>query len=108
MVEQKERLESRLVDEAWIGDAVLTLYSRLRILREEGRLNAEKCIRMTSNQFLSSLGEPSQVEAELGRVCQREGLKEAFEWIEQKVIPMFERQEENRKRKGNKIGTSSG
>ena len=82
--------------EAWIGDAVLTLYARLKILREDGQLDGEKCIRMTSNRFLSGLGRPTSVEAEIGRVYEREGLEAGFCWIEAHLMPLFERQEENR------------
>ena len=83
---------------AWIGDAVLSLYARSKILREDGRLNGEKCVRMTSNQFLSTIGEPTRVEAEIGRVYQHAGLQAAFAFIEEYLMPVFERQEENRRR----------
>lgn len=89
----------RLVREAWIGDAVLCLYAREKILREEGKLNGEKCVRMTSNQFLSAVGEPTKVEAAIGRVYEQQGLAAAFAWIEEKLTPVFARQEENREKK---------
>lgn len=92
-------MDKRLVEEAWIGDAVLTLYARLKVLREDGRVDGEKCKRLTSNQFLGTIGEPTKVEAEVGRVYEREGLQAAFGWIEQHLVPMFERQEENRARR---------
>ena len=91
--------KAMLAQEAWIGDAVLTLYARLKILREDGKLDGPKAVRMTSNQFLAALGEPTKVEAELGRVYARAGLAEAFGWIEQRVVPLFEKQEANRVRK---------
>ena len=56
------------VEDAWIGDAVLALYARLKILREDGRVDGEKCKRLTSNQFLGTLGEPTKVEANIGRI----------------------------------------
>ena len=86
-------------DEAWIGDAVLGLYARLKILREDGALNGEKAVRMSSNQFLGSLGEPTAVEAAIGRVFAKEGLEAAFAHIESVIMPLFERQEEKRLRK---------
>lgn len=43
----------QVMKEAWIGDAVLCLYARNRILREDGVLDGTKSARMTSNQFLS-------------------------------------------------------
>lgn len=91
---------TQLVQEAWIGDAVLSLYARLRILREDGVLDGPKCARMTSNHFLGTLGEPTKVEAEVGRVYVRSGLDAAFAWIEERVVPMFQKQELNRISKG--------
>ena len=88
-----------LTGEAWIGDAVLALYARAKILREDGRVDGEKCVRMTSNRFLSAIGEPTKTEAEIGRVYQRAGLQAAFAFIEQRLMPVFERQEENRRRR---------
>jgi hypothetical protein len=90
---------ARLVQEAWIGDAVLTLYARLKILRDDGVLDGPKSVRMTSNQFLANIGEPTKVEAELGRAYAREGLDGAFRLIEERLIPLFERQEDKRLRK---------
>jgi hypothetical protein len=72
---QSEEMEEPLVNQAWIGDAVLALYARLKILREDGRVDGEKCQRLTSNQFLGSFGEPTKVEAEVGRVYVRDGLE---------------------------------
>ena len=84
---------------AWLGDAVLTLYVRAKILREDGEIDGEKSIRMTSNQFLTAFGEASEVEAEIGRVYFRDGLDAAFAWIEEHILPVFERQEENRRKR---------
>ena len=81
-----------------MGDAVLCLYARQRILREDGQIGASKCTRMTSNQFLSAVGEASEVEAEIGRVYAAAGLEAAFAWIERKLMPVFERQESKRER----------
>jgi len=89
-----------VLEDAWIGDAVLALYARLRILRGDGVKDNQKFIRMTCNQFLAITGEPSEVEAQIGRIYEREGLEAAFAFIEQKLMPMFERQEENRLRRG--------
>jgi hypothetical protein len=89
----------QILEDAWIGDAVLSLYARLRILRGGGSLDGETFERMTSNHFLAVFGEPSEVEAELGRLFERDGLDAAFQWIDQKLIPTFERQEENRARR---------
>jgi 23S rRNA maturation mini-RNase III len=93
-------LSAELIAEAWIGDAVLTLYIRSLILREEGQINGERCARLTSNQFLAARGEPTRVEAEIGRVYQSQGLEAAFSWIESNLLPLLLKQEENRLRKG--------
>lgn len=92
-----------LRDQAWIGDAVLALYARLKILREDGTLDGEKAVRMSSNQFLAALGEPTAVEAAIGRVFERDGLNAAFAHIEGVIIPLFIRQEEKRLRRVGKF-----
>ncbi len=96
----KSTHRERILQEAWIGDAVLSLYARSKILRESGRVEGQRLVLMTSNQFLSALGEPSEVEAELGRAYQERGLESAFAWIEERIIPLFNKQEANRLRKG--------
>lgn len=85
-------------EQAWIGDAVLTLFARTRILASERHLDAELASRMTSNQFLSAFGDPTAAEARLGRVYLEQGLEGAFAWIEAEWMPLFERQEEKRAR----------
>jgi hypothetical protein len=89
---------AKILEEAWTGDAVLCLYARRRILRETGSVDSTRFERMTSNRFLATLGEPSEVEAEIGRIFETEGLEKAFAWIEQKLMPLFERQQEKRMR----------
>ena len=86
----------QILKEAWIGDAVLCLYARRRILQEDGKIDAPKAERMTSNQFLTVFGEPSEVEAELGRVYERDGLEAAFAWIDSHLMLVFARQEAKR------------
>ena len=78
---------------AWVGDAVLALYARRRILAEGLGIDNEKAIRMTSNRFLSGFGDASEVEARLGRVYQAQGLEAAMSWIEETLMPVFEKQE---------------
>ncbi len=89
---------SQVLKEAWLGDAVLCLYARQKILREDAKIDATKFERMTSNQFLTAFGEPSEVEAELGRVYERAGLAAAFEWIESRLMRVYSRQEAKRNR----------
>lgn len=86
----------QILKDAWIGDAVLCLYARRKILREDGATDGPKEERMTSNQFLTAWSEPSETEAEIGRIYEREGLDAAFEWIEKRLMPLFERQEAKR------------
>jgi hypothetical protein len=88
-----------ILQQAWIGDSVLTLYARLRILREGGGIDGARAARMTSNEFLAAVAEPSHAEAEIGRLFEREGLEAAFRWIEERLMPAFERQEANRARR---------
>jgi hypothetical protein len=80
--------------EAWIGDAVLALFVRDWLLTLTGRETS--LARRTalfelfvSNQFLSSFGEPTRVEAEIGRLYHSNGLSAAFASIEEKLLPRF-------------------
>jgi hypothetical protein len=86
----------RILQQAWIGDAVLCLFCRDRILKDDGAVDGDKFARMTSNQFLSTFGEPSEVESEIGRVYNDEGLAAAFAWIEGKLMPNFDKREAKR------------
>jgi dsRNA-specific ribonuclease len=88
-----------LLRQAWIGDAVLTLFARRWILSETGSIDGECSTRMTSNRFLNSLGQPDEVEARIGRIYESEGLDAAFAWIEANLLPMFKRQEGNRRKR---------
>ena len=91
-------LRARTLRQAWIGDAVLTLFARRWILADTGAIDGERAARLTSNQFLNSIGQPDEVEARIGRVYQSEGLEAAFQWIETQLLPMFLRQQENRRK----------
>lgn len=89
------------LEEAWVGDAVLSLFARQWILAEGAHLGEPRhdLFRdMTSNQFLSACGQPTAVEAEIGRRYQDEGLVAAFGHIEQKLLPVFLKQHHNRRR----------
>lgn len=96
-VKPKRDRRAQTLEEAWIGDAVLTLYVRLRILREDGAIDGDKSMRMSSNQFLSAFGEPSEVEARIGRVYTNEGLGAAFDFIQAELMPLHEKQETGRR-----------
>ncbi len=88
-----------LLRQAWIGDAVLTLWARRWILEQNGAIDGAQSVRMTSNQFLGSVGNPDEVEAEIGRIYESDGLEPAFAWIEARLLPMFRKQESNRNRR---------
>ncbi len=85
-------------EEAWIGDAVLNIYVREYILDKFGVLDGEMFIRFTSNDFLRCHGNPTSVEAEIGRTYSAEGLEAAFQWIETHLLPKFLIQEKNYQR----------
>jgi hypothetical protein len=80
--------------QAWIGDAVLALFVRDWLLTRtapETSLAQRTALfeLFVSNQFLSSFGEPTRVEAEIGRLYQSHGLSAAFASIEEKLLPRF-------------------
>jgi hypothetical protein len=85
-------------EEAWIGDAILALYMRKWLLREKGKIDGEAFIRATSNDFLRVKGNPTAVEAEIGREYQEKGLQAGFDYVEQKLIPLFIQREKVRER----------
>jgi len=95
-LENKNTRDAQVRKEAWIGDTVLDLYARTYILQELGEMDGKMLARMTSNQFLSSIGNPTVVEAEIGRVYQSRGLEAGFAWIEENLLPLFKKQESNR------------
>ncbi|MDT7944829.1 hypothetical protein [Synechococcus sp. R5-13] len=94
-------------DKAWLGDAVLSLFARQWLLGPPQDwqvpsppscdLNrAELFTWLTSNQFLSAFRDPTQVEAEIGLIYEKEGLQAAFEYIRAHLLPLFVRQVNNR------------
>jgi len=88
---------------AWIGDAVLALCARQWILEQNdisGKERAEVFIQMTSNKFLSALGEPTAMEAEIGFVYEDQGLDAAMEFIKTKFLPVFLKQRNKQRRPG--------
>ena len=91
---EEKRREQEL---AWIGDTVLDLYARTWILEERGKLCGDTLRQMTSNQFLSCFGNPTTVEAKIGVLYREDGLDAAFAWIESELLPLFEKQERNRR-----------
>jgi hypothetical protein len=85
--------EEQLRNDAWIGDAVLALFVRCWLLQIGQGENSKDRNRMfeiwTSNQFLSSFGEPTSVEAAIGRSYASGGLDAAFAFIEENLSERF-------------------
>lgn len=86
-------------EEAWVGDAILALFVREWILREDGAIDGEKFTRFTSNDFLRVTGNPTRVEAEIGQVYQRAGLQAALDHVAENLLPVFKQQEKARERR---------
>ena len=84
-------------EEAWIGDAVLSLYARKYILRTTGSMDQPEFAAMTSNAFLRAFGPPTRVESRIGQVYQQQGLEAAFAFIEAEFLPLYLKQKRNRR-----------
>jgi dsRNA-specific ribonuclease len=82
---------------AWIGDAVLALFARQFVLRERDSMDGEWFTRLTSNEFLSAFGNPTRVEASIGKIYLEGGLDAAFEWMDANLIPLFRKQVANKR-----------
>lgn len=83
-----------LRDRAWIGDAVLALYARQWLLEQPDHplfTRQQLFIRFTSNDFLKAIGEPTAVEASIGKVYESKGLEAAFSHIETTLQPLFKK-----------------
>ncbi|MCB1203976.1 MAG: hypothetical protein KDN18_06930 [Verrucomicrobiae bacterium] len=93
---KKDEAYRREQELAWIGDTILDLFARTWILQEKGAVCGETQRRMTSNQFLACLGNPTSVEAKIGRLYREEGMQAAFAWIEAELLPLFKKQEKKR------------
>lgn len=93
---------AKVREQAWVGDAVLALYARRWLLANrsaEGAVPWELLFKeMTNNAFLAGLGEPTSVEAAIGRCFEKEGLEAAFAHIEATILPHFLKQEQKRLR----------
>ena len=77
---------------AWIGDAVLSLFARQFVIRERGEMDGDWFTRLTSNEFLSAIGNPTRVEASIGRLYREQGLQAAFDWMDATLVPLFRKQ----------------
>jgi dsRNA-specific ribonuclease len=82
---------------AWIGDAVLALFARQFVLAERDSMDGEWFTRLTSNDFLSAFGNPTRVEASIGKLYLDGGLPAAFEWMNAHLVPLFLKQMANKR-----------
>lgn len=82
--------------EAWVGDAVLALFAREWLLENHASIQGEAFVRFTSNDFLRHRGNPTSVEAEIGRIYGEKGLEAAFEHMEKNLLPRFKELEKQR------------
>lgn len=82
---------------AWIGDAVLALFARQFVLRERDSMDGEWFTRLTSNDFLSAFGNPTRVEASIGKLYLEGGLEAAFEWMDSHLVPLLLKQMANKR-----------
>ena len=73
--------------EAWLGDAVLALLVRDWLLKTLGTTDGELQSLVTSNHFLSRFGQPTAVEAALGRLWRDHGYTAAESEFREKFLP---------------------
>lgn len=88
---------------AWVGDAVLALFARRWILQQTSISSKERADvfqAMTSNDFLSHFGEPTQIECEIGMLFENEGLAQANTYIETHLLPSFIKKQRQNKQPG--------
>jgi dsRNA-specific ribonuclease len=84
----KQEIEG-LRQEAWIGDAVLELYVREYILKQDASRDDAWRISLVRNSFLNQIGQPTRVEAEIGRQYNKGGLQAAYAWIQEQLEPLI-------------------
>jgi 23S rRNA maturation mini-RNase III len=84
-------------ENAWVGDAVLALFARQFVLAERNCMDGEWFTHLTSNGFLNSFGNPTAVEAKIGRIYLEEGLQAANDWMTNELLPLFRKQIANKK-----------
>lgn len=76
-------------ESAWVGDAILALFAREWVLNERKCMDGEWFTALTSNDFLSAFGNPTRVEASIGKLYREQGLEAAFKWLEAEFVPHF-------------------
>ncbi len=88
---------------AWIGDAILALYARKWILKQssiQAKERASVFQSMTTNEFLSHWGEPTQVESRIGKIFEEDGFEKAMHYIEANLLPIVIKRQKQKKQPG--------
>jgi hypothetical protein len=98
-VKQKEKNIKEEREEAWVGDAALGLVAREWILEQQGKIDAPMFLHLTCNQFLNSLGRPTAIEAEIGRLYTAGGLEAVRTYFLEKCVPLYQLQSAKRAKK---------
>lgn len=76
---------------------MLALFARQFVLRERDSMDGEWFTRLTSNDFLSAFGNPTRVEASIGKLYLEGGLAAAFDWMDANLVPLLRRQMANKR-----------
>lgn len=76
---------------------MLALFARQFVLRERRSMDGEWFTRLTSNGFLSAFGNPTMVEASIGKLYLEQGEQAAFEWMNENLVPLFRKQIANKR-----------
>lgn len=84
---RRQQQLAKTQSEAWIGDAVLALYVREMLLHEYGEIDGAAFSTLTSNKFLLLFGNPTEIEAAIGRAYLSGQLAHAYEWINAELLP---------------------
>lgn len=88
-----------LQEKAWVGDSVLGLFAREWLLKETGRIESDEYIQMTCNRFLSTMGQPTKMEAKIGHIYETDGLAAAYSFMQDELIPQYLVMKKNRLKK---------
>ena len=90
---------------AWLGDAILALYTREWLLEAplpKGCDPQQVFPLVTSNQFLSGIEEPTRFEARIGKAYKNGGLAEAVAILDAELKPRLHKQVSQLKQPGKK------
>ena len=71
---------------------LVLMRGRLLARCERNAMDGEWFTRLTSNDFLSAFGNPTRVEASIGKLYHSGGLDAAFAWMDAELVPLFRKQ----------------